>query len=249
MKFGRVLSATPVLFFLPLLFADAKPQEPSEVLPKVVQHDEPQYPLLARTANIQGDVVVKFSTDGQSVQQAEAQSGPPLLQKVSVDNVRTWKFAAHTPGTFHVTFRYKIQSGSGYVSFLEPADIVQVVVDPPALHINWAQVSLGKWNARLTSAHGQLSEEFDMPCSGPDEEWLEVHARGNQGEATTEEEYGHREGDFLVFSLKLTQPDGSHPETLLIGRMAGNRIVGTFLDESGISGKRTAIRAAPHEKK
>ena len=55
-----------------------------------------------------GDVRVRFVTDGESVTDAIVDSGHPLLRPAAQENVRTWKFASHTPGTFYVTFRYKL---------------------------------------------------------------------------------------------------------------------------------------------
>jgi outer membrane biosynthesis protein TonB len=72
-------------------------QESAETLPKVMQHSEPIYQPLARLTRIQGEVSVKVTTDGESVREAVAQTGPPLLYKAAEDNVKTWKFvSAHS---------------------------------------------------------------------------------------------------------------------------------------------------------
>jgi TonB family protein len=89
----------------------AMAQDCPEQLPKVIQHAQPSYPPLARQTRIQGDVRVKLTTDGGSVADAEITEGHPMLRKAAEDNVRSWKFAPHHPGTFYVTFRYKIASG------------------------------------------------------------------------------------------------------------------------------------------
>jgi hypothetical protein len=39
-------------------------QKSAETLPNVVQHSEPIYPPLARQARIQGEIIVKVTTDG-----------------------------------------------------------------------------------------------------------------------------------------------------------------------------------------
>src|SRR5690348_6815900 len=80
----------------------------SPALPTVIEHAPPTYPEIARTAHIEGEVVVKFTTDGKSVQEAEAESGPPLLRRVAEDNVRTWKFDGDRSGSFTVAFQFKI---------------------------------------------------------------------------------------------------------------------------------------------
>lgn len=45
-------------------------------------------------------------------------------------------------------------------------------------------------------------------------------------------------------TITLTQPDGKHVKTFLIGKMNGNHIVGTFVDDTGTKGEWSAIRAA-----
>ena len=69
-------------------------QQSSEALPKVIQHAEPMYPPLASQTRIDGDVRVKFTTDGESVTDLVVESGHPLLRIATEDNVRTWKFAS-----------------------------------------------------------------------------------------------------------------------------------------------------------
>ena len=111
---GSVLLLSALL----LLGTDSVAQQAPETLPKVLQHNEPIYPPLARTAHIEGEVRVKLTTDGASVLTAEAETGNPLLHRAAEDNARTWKFAPHAPGTFHVAFRFKLMSGDQNVIFL-----------------------------------------------------------------------------------------------------------------------------------
>lgn len=182
-------------------------QEPAETLPKIVRHSEPTYPPIARTAHVQGEVRVKFTTNGESVSDAEAETGPPLLHRAAEDNVRTWKFVPHAAGTFHVTFRYKIIADDLDVAFLDTPDVVQLMVPPPEIHIQWAWVSLGTWKAELTSAHGKSRQVFKLAST-------------------------------------LSQPDGQRVKSFLVGRIAGDRIVGTFVDDAGTTGGWTALREA-----
>src|SRR5258708_6049826 len=122
----RVPHTIRVLSVLLAAGAAAAAQESSEILPRVVQHAEPMYPPLARQTRIQGEVLVKITTDGESVLNAEAEKGHPLLRTAAEDNAKTWKFVAHPPGTFHVTFRYKLLSDNVDVEFLELPAIVQI---------------------------------------------------------------------------------------------------------------------------
>src|ERR1700683_329774 len=85
---------TLALSFLLAFATVARPQDSPDV-PKVIQHSQPIYPLLAQLAHIQGDVRLKVTTDAESVTQVEAITGHPLLCKAAEDNVRTWKRAPH----------------------------------------------------------------------------------------------------------------------------------------------------------
>lgn len=218
-------------------------QETPEVLPKVIQHAEPIYPPLARQTRIQGEVRVKITTDGESVRDAEAEAGHPLLRTAAVDNVRTWKFVAHAPGTFHVTFRYKLLDGNTDVEFLESRAIVEIVAFPPELSIYYAWLGLGTWKAQMRSAHGKYAPVFKLYSSGPNGDWLNGEVVGRNGEKE-EIDFGHKEGDFLAFTIKLSQPDGQHVKTFFIGKMTKDKIVGTFVDNAGIRGEWTAVRVA-----
>ena len=219
----------------------ASAQDSPEALPKVVQHAEPIYPAIGRTAHITGEVRVKISTDGESVRDAQAESGPPLLRKPAEDNVRTWKFAPHTPGTFHVTFRYKIMSGETEVEFLESPAIVQMIAAAPQMSIYYGSMGLGKWKAQLKNARGKSSQVFDLSCTGADGEWLEGNTVDPNGKSE-ESDFGHKDGDMLGFTIKLTQPNGQEVKTFLIGKMTANKIDGTFVDETGERGQWTAVR-------
>jgi TonB family protein len=217
-------------------------QEVPEVLPKVVQHSEPIYPPLARQTRIQGDVRVKVSTDGESVSNAEAEAGHPLLQGAAVDNVKTWKFVPHTPGVFHVMFRYKFLSANQDVEFLESPAIIRIEAAPPQMIIDYAWLSLGTWKAQLKSGHGEISQVFKLAYTGPKGEWLNVEASGSKGEKE-KTDFGHKEGTFLSFTLRLRQPDGQRVKTLFVGKIKKHEIVGSFVDDAGITGEWTAVPA------
>ncbi len=239
----RSLSTILVLSVALAVAPNVIAQESPEVLPKVVQHAQPIYPPLARQTRIQGEVRVKIVTDGELVREAAAETGHPLLRKAAEDNARTWKFVAHTPGTFHVTFRYKEPSGDADVEFLESPSIVQIEAATPEMSIYYAWLGLGTWKAQLKSAHGKSSQVLKLYYSGPNGDWLDGNAVSREGESE-EIDFGHKEGDFLAFTITLTQPDGQHVKTFLIGKMTGNRIVGTFVDDAGIRGEWMAIRVA-----
>jgi TonB family protein len=234
---------TIMLSVLLAVVAGASTQESAEVLPKVVQHTEPMYPPLARQTRIQGEVRVKITTDGESVRDAEAETGHPLLRKAAEDNVRTWKFVSHTPGTFHVTFRYELLSDNVDVEFLQLPAIVEIKATPPQVIIDYAWIGLGTWKAQLKSARGKSWQVFKLSYSGPNGDWLSGNALGPKGE-DEEIDFGHYEGNFLAFTIMLSQPDGQHVKVFLIGKMMGNKIVGTFVDDAGTRGQWTAVLVA-----
>ncbi|MGA7222802.1 MAG: hypothetical protein WBX16_08090, partial [Candidatus Acidiferrales bacterium] len=78
---------------------------------------------------------------------------------------------------------------------------------------------------------------------GPNDEWLDGDALGPKGECD-EIDFGHKEGDYLAFTVTLSQPDGQSVKSFLIGRIEGDKIVGTFVDDAGITGEWTALREA-----
>lgn len=223
--------------------SSASAQESSEIFPKVAQHAEPNYPLLARQARIQGDVRVQVITDGESVRDAAAESGNPLLRKAAEENARTWKFAPHAPTSFHVTFRYKLSPSDMCVKFFVSPALVEVQASPPEVIIDYAWIGLGTWKVQLKSAHGKSLHVLKLAYSGPDGDWLAGNASGPRGE-DEEIDYGHKEGDFLVFTITLSQPDGKRTKTFFIGRMSEGKIVGTFVDDAGVRGEWAAVRVA-----
>jgi hypothetical protein len=234
-----------IILILPLLVAAgfrAPAQEPPDGLPKFVRRSAPLYPELARQARVEGDVVVQISTDGESVVEAKAESGPEMLRKASEDAAMAWKFVAHTPATFRVTFRYSIATRDVVVVFPESTAIVQVIdTRKRVIEIDYALVGMGKWKAQLKSAHGDAERSFEFFYSGPNSEWLE----GNSSVANGRKEvidYGHMEGKFLAFDMVLTQPDGKRLKAFFVGKMLGDKITGTFVDDAGVTGEWTAER-------
>jgi len=216
-------------------------QESTEALPKVAQHSEPIYPPLARQTRIEGAVSVKVTTDGESVREAVAQTGHPLLRKAAEENAKTWKFASHTPKTFNVTFRYKLMKGSVEVEFLKSPAVVEILASPTEMDIYYADLGLGAWKAQIKSAQGNVERLFELSYTGADGDWLNVRTLNSKGDSE-ESDFGHKEGDFLAFTITLSHSGGRHVKTFFVGKIIGNKIVGTFVDDAGTSGKWTAVR-------
>ena len=253
----RKICAVFALSLLLLIAPSVGAQDSGESLPKLISHADAIYPAIAETAHVTGDVVIKITTNGQSVIDAQAESGPALLQRASVDNAKTWKFAPHAAGKFHVTYHYELGSGDTTTATLFPNSSdrvdVKVVALPKPLIIDYAWGGLGRWKAEFTSPHGRFSKVFAFLESGPNGEWLKVDTPGSTSEKDYDEngddEFSHKDGDFLIFSIKLVEPDGTRLQTYLTGKMSGSKIVGTFVDESGVRGTWTATRIPDSEKK
>lgn len=144
---------------------------------------------------IRGGRALESLLNGESVREAAAEKGHPLLRKAAEDNARTWKFVAHTPGTFHATFRYKEPSGDADVEFLESPSIVQMEVATPEMSIYYAWLGLGTWKAQLKSAHGKSSQVLRLYYSGPNGDWLDGNAVSREGESE-EIDFGHKKETF-----------------------------------------------------
>jgi hypothetical protein len=173
-----------------------------------------------------------------------------------VDNVRTWKFARHNPATFFVTFRYKLNSGNTDVEFLEAPGVVRIEAEPSQLSILYADIDLGTWKIEWKSRLGTSHRTVELFYNGADEEWLEGKfldpRRAVKKDDDDEDEksdndsekidYGHREADFVAFKVKLHSPDVRQISTFFVGHIKANKIIGTFVDDSGLTGTWTATR-------
>jgi hypothetical protein len=129
------------------------------------------------------------------------------------------------------------------VEFPESPTVVEIASCPPEIFIQYAWLGLGTWKAQLKSAHGKSSQVFKLAYSGPKGDWLAGDAMGPKGQRE-EIDFGHLEGNFLAFTITLSQPDGKHLKTFLIGKMTGDKIIGTFVDDAGVRGEWKAVRVA-----
>jgi TonB family protein len=238
----RLSQAVLLLSVLVALSLPAKPQESERPLPKVVEHTEPTYPALCRMARISGDVLITFTTDGQSVIRAEADTGHELLRQSAVQNVRTWKFVAHDPGTFHVTFRYKIQSDQDNVVFLPSSAVVEIATPTPIISIDWAWLDRGRWKAQMKSARESSQRILEIQTSGPKGKWLkgDMISEHDQKEEI-DDGYFDEDRNMFAFTVKFRHPKGEPLNTSFIGKMSGDKILGTFVDDTGTTGTWTAV--------
>lgn len=96
--------------------------------PLVVSATMPLYPIVARMARVQGVVKVRVTTDGKRVRSVEMESGPPMLVKVTKENVLTWEFAKHRPTTFVTTFEYVIE-GPDQCTYTNGTSVLKLPLD------------------------------------------------------------------------------------------------------------------------
>jgi hypothetical protein len=266
----RIMRAGIIWFLILMSMAvgvRANAQDSAGAVPKVAEHAAPYYPPLARQTRISGDVRLKVTTDGEAVTNVEVISGHPVLRKAAEDNVRTWKFATNSsPSTFFVTFRYKLTSGSADVEFLEESGVIRLTESPPTVYAYYSNLDMGAWSVKLTSSHGELLRILKMSTTGPGE-WLDVkfmdekdyrkEEKKKQEENEDDEEkdeekdnkadddaidFGHTEKDFVSFAAKLEWRDGKRTMTFFVGKINGDRITGTFVDDAGLTGKWNGVR-------
>jgi hypothetical protein len=239
------LSLAIILLSVPALIPSlAKAQETERLLPKVVEHAEPFYPSLCRQARISGDVSVRFTTDGQSVIAAEAETGHNLLRQAAEQNVRTWEFAPHEPGAFQVTFRYTIQSGPDSVVFLPSPGVVEILTSPPVLIVDCAWMGLGNWAARLTSTRGRSRVRIEIYAGGGCEDHsLSGYVTTPNGRKD-EIDFGYYDSQqgMLGFTVVLNYPTSESVNIFFTGKISGDKLAGTFVDDKGITGLWTAVR-------
>jgi hypothetical protein len=218
-------------------------QNTGTLLPKVIDHAEPNYPPLGRMARISGDVLVRFTTDGQAVINADAETGHELLRSSAVENVKTWKFVTHDPGTFHVTFRYRIISGETDIVFLPEPAIVDISATPPTVSIYCANpTDLGKWKAQLKSPRGRAELLIEINTGAACNEHAldgEVTDAHGQKERIDFAYYDPRR-KMLGFAVMLTYSKSERLNTSLIGKITQDKLTGTFVDEGGVTGHWTA---------
>jgi hypothetical protein len=219
-------------------------QQPTDVIPGVTVRTNPIYPPIALTAHVQGDVRVKVTTDGTSVVSAEADSGPPLLRHNAEVSARTWKFASHTPATFYLEFRFTLFGGK-QIAFMGAPGVVQIVAELPETNLAfYPSINLGKFEARINTRTGVSRQTLWISKTGQYGEWLNVSMRGAGGGECSEMVSGNFENEFIEFVMSRGEVDHEF-KTIFAGRFTGNKIVGSFVDQDGVTGTWAAVRSEP----
>ena len=76
----------------------------------VIHAESLQYPELARSARIQGDVRVRLKLDRRGkVVSATPVSGHPLLGREAGENVKQWVFSAGEEGELEVVYQFRLE--------------------------------------------------------------------------------------------------------------------------------------------
>jgi outer membrane biosynthesis protein TonB len=208
-------------------------------VPEITEHRQPNYPWLPFEARIQGQVRLRASADNYCVAKVTIQSGDPLLAEAAEANVRTWWFAYHSPGTFEVTFIYRLLEPG--VTFLEEPGIVEISEVAPVVNTSSSYIGEPEvWKAQFASARANMQATFSFPYGGSLEDGV-VDTRGKKNAIRQ----SHQDGDMLGFDATLTTDNGQPIRVSLIGKRTGNQMKGVFLDFSGMPGTWTAHLSPP----
>jgi len=231
------------LLMLLVAFAALAPsmraQEAARSLPEITEHGPVVYPPLARQARVQGSVHLQVTTDGHTVIGVAVADGHPLLVQSAVVSAWTWRFADHVPGTFEVTFRFRLLDDVG--TFLQQPGVVGIVSSPSGGVNGYTLPEM--WNARLQGVHGSVETALSLWTYDSIEPELDGYAVGAQNQER-EIRNTHLDGDMLGFDATLDDAYGQRLKFSLIGKRTGDRIKGVFLDYWGTSGTWTAMRVA-----
>jgi len=209
-----------------------KALENTIAVPEIIDHRQPEYPWLPFEAKIEGSVRLRVTADTSCVATVVRESGNPLLADAAQANVRTWRFDYHPPGTFEVTFNYRMLESR--VIFLEEPGLVEVFDEVPQINIDNVAIysSSDTWKMHLSSIRGNIEATLSLVDSYYASESSSIESRGKKEPIR---EY-HQDGDILGFDATLYADDGKPVKVALLGKRTGNRIKGIFLDYSGTPG-------------
>jgi hypothetical protein len=218
-------------------------QESARVLPRVTDHAPIIYPAIANTAHVEGPVRLKITTDGHAVSSVAVMDGPPLLVKVATENAQTWKFVDHVPGTFDVTFDFRLLVDK--TAFLQEPGSVDIAVLPPGYNES-SNDRLGytlpeSWDLELKTPTDDLKAPLTTWTYGP---WLRGYTLGPRNQER-QLANAHMDGDMLGFDSALDDSHGQRLQFSLIGKQVGEGIKGIFLDAWGALGTWTAVPSKP----
>jgi len=213
-------------------------QESTQPLPEVTEHAEIRYMPLARQARIQGQVHLQITTDGHTVTGVAVKDGHPLLSQAAVENVRTWKFVEHAPGSFDVTFKFHFLDDDR-VTFLQQPGIVEAVASPEGGIYHYTLPE--QWNAHIRNAQGTIDTPLTLWTYHTSESEIDGYTTGPQGQERAIRN-SHITGDMPGFDATVDDKYGQRLKFSVIGKMTGDKIRGVFLNYWGVGGTWTAER-------
>jgi TonB family protein len=103
-----------VFVMLMMLWNPTAASVPGTPDPRLLTAQLPNYPLIALTARIEGEVAADFTKDENGdVTSVKIVSGPPMLLKSTEDNIRSWKFSVPPNGDsadrqYKTIFSYRV---------------------------------------------------------------------------------------------------------------------------------------------
>lgn len=212
-------------------------QESPRPLPEVTAHAPIKYVPLALQARIQGQVRLRIATDGHAVTGVTVKDGHPLLAQAAVENVRTWKFVDHVPGTFDVIKFHYMEDDA---TFLQQPGIVEVITTPERSIDRYTLPE--QWNVQIRDAQGTIDTPLTLWTYHENETKLDGYTGGPQSQQRAIRN-SHITGDMLGFDATVEDKYGQRLKFSMIGKMAGHKIKGVFLNYWGVGGAWTAERA------
>ena len=95
--------------FFFVMAAITSPAQTSDI--SVQRYEVPKYPAIARTARVEGEIVLqlKLAPNGDVVD-AKVLSGPPMLHQASLDAVKKWRFYCRSC-KYGAAFEHRITFG------------------------------------------------------------------------------------------------------------------------------------------
>ena len=216
----------------------------------VAYHEYVEYSRFAIDAGIQGTVKLRVTTDGHFVTKVDAESGNPFLVRAAIGNLRSWRFASHTPRTFDVTYSYQLLDG--IVEFLKEPGVVEIDSIPPLVNIDdlgHQYIPPDIWQAEFASPRGNMHATLSLGTSYNRPEGYVIDDLAGPAVKKREEiREAHQDGDMLGFDATVKGPDGKPLKISVLGKKRRHKITGVFLDYSGIPGTWTAVRQSSHAK-
>jgi hypothetical protein len=212
-------------------------QEGFRALPEVTEHGSVVYPPLARQARIQGQVVLRFTTNGHTVIQVAIVKGHPLLVHAAQDCLQSWKFADHVPGTFEVTFNFRLTADG--LRFLEQPGLVEAFRDSESAIDSYTLPE--HWKVRIRNPQGLIDTALTLWTYHDVESEVDGYETGPQGQERPINN-AHVDGDLLGFDATVDDQYGQRLKFSMIGKKSGESIKGVFLNYWGGRGTWSATR-------